>query len=138
MCVCVCVFVASTVDFSPQTLFPYVNDSKSSYDSARVGEAVTRNTYLGQWRVEYEHGVGGGAVGDVGCGFGDGRHCGNGLKMDTIPRGMSCAPFTMHHAPTGTSRPFAMVGGLAAVVQDPETGALEAVSGWAVVERHAQ
>lgn len=125
-----------------QVFFPYLrgvsNDGPiSPWGGGSVkGKVLVQNDYLGAWRKDYEHGRAGGRVGDMAHGFGRGGNCGPGVDLDSIPAGISSAPFTIKHLPTGSVHSCAFLGGLACITQSTDTGELRVQTGWAVVEKH--
>jgi hypothetical protein len=144
-----------------QVLYPYLNTYEHSGVRAKVGAALERNAYLGEWRKEYAHAAKpGGSAGDMSTGFPEpgrsepigrnggpplgrseplfGRNCGRGVALKDLPAGLSCAPFTMQHVPTGRKVPMAFLAGVAAVSQDDATHALELHTGWAVAQRRPE
>lgn len=126
-----------------QVLYPYLNVFQHGRNSSLAGKSLTRNTYLGEWRKEYAHAAApGGAAGDMSTGFARsgrsepcGKHCGQGVALESLPAGLSCAPFSMLHLPTRRGMPMTFLAGVAAVSQDPATRALELHTGWAVAQR---
>merc|ERR1712066_197084 len=96
-----------------QDFFPYTNDGR-------------QNSCLGSWRAEFEKTPGS-----------DDKNLRNyynkgGMDYGDVPKGMNTAPFTWNYH--GTEIPMRFIGSISAVVQDPETLQLEAVSGWGIVE----
>ena len=76
-------------------------------------------------------------------GLGDGRQGGGRapgegglfLIFSLIPPGLASAPFKYVDVPTGRTYDMAFMAGVSSIVQHAESGALEPVVGWAVLER---
>jgi len=65
-------------------------------------------------------------------GFGD-TGCGYGIEIDSIPPGISSAPFKYIDLSTGKTYNMAFMGGMVSLVQHKDSLALEPKVGWAVV-----
>jgi len=126
-----------------QILFPYLT-------GGRV------NSGVGQWRKNYEKaleravddGAGGETIDEIGKlnamteealgwhgGFGGERPpAGYAVKWDHFPASISQAPVMYTDLATGTDYKMSFNGGIVAVVQHPETLALEPVVSWAVLD----
>jgi len=96
-----------------QDFFPYTNDGR-------------QNGCLGSWLNEFEKTPG---SDDKGL-----RNYYNrgGMDYGDVPKGINTAPFTWNYH--GTEIPMHFIGAISAVVQDPTSLQVEAVTGWGIVE----
>jgi hypothetical protein len=121
--------------------FPYLNGSgaedfdmgprKSSKVAAagdRGPQPLERNTYLGAWRESIKTK----SQNDLERKFGSGKGCGEGVKLELIPPGLSRAPFIYKDGPRSYDMFFD--GGIVGVTEDAD-GTLEPVLGWAVLDK---
>ena len=158
----ICNIMGSSGNRSPitgwiQALFPYLRNGKeranyldSEDEVVPFGGVVSshhhhlpplvRNRYMNAWRQSIENN----AVDDLSKGFMRGSGCGYGIELKKIPSGISSAPlklldldldFLQNKKDGDKPRKMKLCGGLTCITQNPETGALRARCGWAVLEQ---
>ena len=133
-----------------QVFFPYLNHAAAkgwgSFEEADAAFVPTkdgtpkrtmrRNGGLAEYQKSHQAGVGPSNWSRDGGGFGGGGNgCGSGVKLELIPPGLASAPFKYVDVPTGRTYDMAFMAGVSSIVQHAESGALEPVVGWAVLER---